>query len=124
MNVALWIVQGVLSAAFLMSGGMKLFAYEKYRRQAEAHSPGEGPGVSKGLTTFIGISELAGALGLILPLATHTAPILTSLAALGLAIIMILAIGFHMGRKEPATPAVVLLVLAVVVTVGRGLNYN
>lgn len=124
MNLALWIVQGLLSAAFLMSGVMKLFAYEKYRKQAEAHSPGKGPGISKGLTTFIGISELAGALGLILPPATHIAPVLTPLAALGLAIIMILAIIFHMRRKEPAAPAMVLLVLAVFVTIGRGLNYN
>ena len=118
MNLALWIVQGLLSAAFLMSGGMKLFAYEKYQKKAK------GPGISRGLATFIGVSELAGALGLILPLATHTAPLLTPLAALGLAIVMILAIGFHVKRKEPATPAAVLLILAIFVTIGRGLNYN
>lgn len=118
MNIALWIVQALLSAAFLMSAGMKLFAYEKYQKMAN------GPGVSKGLVTFIGISELAGALGLILPLATHIAPLLTPLAALGLAIIMVLAIGFHIRRKESATPAAVLLVLTVFVTIGRGLNYN
>ena len=122
MNLALWIAQGLLSAAFLMAGGMKVFAYEKYRKQAEAQSPAKGPGISKGLTTFIGISELAGALGLIVPLATHTAPILTPLAALGLAIIMILAVGFHLRRKEPATAAAVLLILSVFVTVGRTLN--
>jgi hypothetical protein len=105
-----------------MAGGMKLFAYEKYRKQAEQNAPGKGPGVSKGLTTFIGISELAGGLGLILPQATHTAPVLTPLAALGLAIIMILAIGFHLRRKEPATAAVVLLILSVFVTIGRTLD--
>ncbi len=116
MNIALWIVQALLSAAFLMSGAMKLFAYEKYQKKAK------GPGISRGLATFIGISELAGALGLILPLATHIAPALTPLAALGLAIIMVLAIGFHVRRKEPATPAVVLLALAVFVTIGRAIN--
>ncbi|MDP8989853.1 MAG: DoxX family protein [Acidobacteriota bacterium] len=118
MNIALWIVQALLSAAFFMSGGMKLFAYEKFQKMSK------GRGISKGLVTFIGISELAGALGLILPLATHIAPLLTPLAALGLAIIMVLAIGFHIRRKEPSTPAVVLLVLAIFVTIGRGLNYN
>jgi len=122
MNLALWIVQALLCAAFLMAGGMKLFAYEKYKKQAEQNAPGKGPGVSKGLTTFIGVSELAGGLGLILPQATHTAPALTPLAALGLAIIMILAIGFHLRRKEPATAAVVLLILSVFVTIGRTLS--
>jgi uncharacterized membrane protein YphA (DoxX/SURF4 family) len=115
-NIALWIVQALLSAAFLMAGGMKLFAYEKYQKQAK------GPGISRGLATFIGISELTGALGLILPLATHIAPVLTPLAALGLAIIMVLAIRFHLWRREPATPAAVLLVLAAFVAIGRGLN--
>jgi uncharacterized membrane protein YphA (DoxX/SURF4 family) len=118
MNIALWIVQALLSAAFLMSGGMKLFAYEKYQKMAK------GPGISKGLVTFIGIAEVAGALGLILPLATHIAPLLTPLAALGLAIIMILAIAFHVKRKETAAPPAVLLILAIFVTIGRGLNYN
>ncbi len=38
MNIALWIVQGLLCVAFLMAGGMKLFAYEKYKKQAEEHA--------------------------------------------------------------------------------------
>ena len=105
-----------------MAGGMKLFAYDRYKKQAEENAPGKGPGISKGLTTFIGVSELAGGLGLILPQATHTAPLLTPLAALGLAIIMVLAIGFHLRRKEPATAAAVLLILSVFVTIGRILN--
>jgi uncharacterized membrane protein YphA (DoxX/SURF4 family) len=122
MNLTLWIVQGLLSAAFLMAGGMKLFAYEKYKQQTEGKTPGNGPGISRGLVTFIGISEIAGGLGLILPQATHFAQILTPLAALGLATIMVLAIGFHLRRKEAATPAIVLFVLSLFVTVGRGLN--
>lgn len=122
MNLTLWIVQGLLSAAFLMAGGMKLFAYEKYKKQAEGKSPAKGPGISRGLTTFIGISELAGGLGLILPQATHIAPVLTPLAALGLTVIMVLAIVFHLRRREPATPAAILLVLAVFVAIGRSLS--
>jgi uncharacterized membrane protein YphA (DoxX/SURF4 family) len=122
MNLTLWIVQGLLSAAFLMAGGMKVFAYEKYKQQTAGKEPGKGHEISKGLVTFIGISEIAGGLGLILPQATHFVPILTPLAALGLAIIMVLAIAFHFRRKEAATPAIVLLVLSLFVTVGRGLN--
>jgi uncharacterized membrane protein YphA (DoxX/SURF4 family) len=79
---------------------MKLFAYEKFKKTTEARSPGHR-GPSKELTTFIGISEVAGAFGLILPAATGIAPILTTLAALGLAIIMFLAVIFHLRQKEP-----------------------
>ena len=119
MNTALWIVQGLLAAGFLFFGGMKLFAYEKYKKMTAERSPGHAP-PSKELTTFIGMSEVAGALGLILPAATGVAPILTTLAAVGLATIMILATIFHLRRKEPASVPVALFVLAAFVVVGRG----
>src|SRR5258708_6898799 len=119
MNAALWIVQGLLAVGFLLVGGMKLFAYEKFKKMTEERSPGQ-PGPSKELAIFIGISEVAGAFGLILPAATGIAPILTTLAAVGLAIIMILAVIFHLSRKEPASVPAVFLVLAAFVVVGRG----
>jgi uncharacterized membrane protein YphA (DoxX/SURF4 family) len=115
MNTALWIVQLVLCIAFLGSGGMKVFAYRKYKETV-----GRDIGLSKGLVTFIGISELAGALGLILPGFTGIAPILAPIAAAGLGVIMLLATGFHLMRKEPPWPTVVLLILAGFVVVGRG----
>ena len=68
--------------------------------------------VSRGLTTFIGICEVAGGLGLILPMATGVAASLTTLAALGLGIIMVLATIYHLRRKEPAFVPIGLLVLA------------
>jgi len=117
MNIALWFVQGLLCVAFLGSGGLKVFAYRKY-----LESVGGKLGLSKGLVTFIGISELAGALGIILPMATGIAPILTTLAAVGLGIIMLLATGFHLKRKEPAYATLALLILAGFVAVGRGLG--
>jgi hypothetical protein len=115
MNTALWIVQLVLCIAFLGSGGMKVFAYRKYNETA-----GRDLDLSRGLVTFIGISELAGALGLMLPGFSGIAPILAPIAATGLGIIMLLAIGFHLKRKESPGPAVVLLILAGFVAVGRG----
>jgi hypothetical protein len=87
MHLVLWIVQGLLCALYLMAGGMKVFAYERYKKMGEARSPNQSLGLSKGLVTFIGISELVGAAGLILPLATGISPVVTTLAALGLAII-------------------------------------
>jgi uncharacterized membrane protein YphA (DoxX/SURF4 family) len=80
---------------FLMAGVMKAFQYER----AKASLPWVKD-VSKGLVTFIGISELLGGLGLVLPLLTGILPWLTPLAAVGLALIMILAMIFHARRGE------------------------
>jgi hypothetical protein len=57
-------------------------------------------GIPVALARFIGYSELAAGFGLILPAATRILPWLTPLAASGLAIIMILAIPFHIMRGE------------------------
>jgi uncharacterized membrane protein YphA (DoxX/SURF4 family) len=113
MNLAIWIVQGLLAFAFIAAGGMKLFAYEKYKTQSEKNGP---TGVTRGLAAFIGIAEIAGALGIVLPMATNTAPWLSPWAAVGLATIMLLAIVFHLRRHEsPAAPAILFLLAAFVV---------
>ncbi|NOU97419.1 hypothetical protein GC093_29940 [Paenibacillus sp. LMG 31456] len=65
MNIALWIVQGLLALMFITAGTMKAFQYEK----AKTSLPWVKDS-SKGLVTFIGVSELLGGLGLILPQAT------------------------------------------------------
>src|SRR3979409_709302 len=116
MNLALWIVQGFLAFAFLAIGSMKLFAYEKYKAMSEKNGPS---GISRGLVTFIGTAEIAGALGIILPMATNVAPWLSWWAAVGLSITMVLAIGFHIRRHESFVPPAVLLLLAVFVVYGR-----
>ena len=43
MNIALWIAQGILCAVFLGAGGMKVFAYKKFRESSEKHSQGRDP---------------------------------------------------------------------------------
>lgn len=75
---------------------------------------------SDGTVKFIGVVEILGALGLILPAATGIAPILTVLAAIGLAITMLLAavVHFRRGEKQKTVPSVVLLALAATVAVG------
>jgi uncharacterized membrane protein len=119
MNIALWIAQGLLTLIFLAAGGMKVFAYEKFKQSAEKKYPPHGLGLSKGLVTFIGLSELAGSLGLILPTVTGVYPSLTTWAAIGLAIIVFLATLFHFRRHESPLVTVVLLALAVFVAGGR-----
>ncbi|MFF4357629.1 DoxX family protein [Streptomyces sp. NPDC001604] len=117
MNVFLWIVQAVLAAMFAMAGVMKSTQpkdklVEKLPWTAD---------FSQGTVRFIGIVEFAAALGLILPAATDIAPVLTPLAATGLAVVMVLAAITHARRKEPAAIAfnAVLLILAALVAWGR-----
>jgi uncharacterized membrane protein len=116
MNTALWVAQGLLSLAFAAAGTMKVFAYEKYRVMADKNGPS---GITRRLASFIGIAELAGALGVVLPMAAGVALWLSAWAAIGLAAIMLLAIGYHLRRREPPTAPAILLALAVFVAFGR-----
>jgi uncharacterized membrane protein len=116
MNVTLWIIQGLLASAFIAIGAMKLFAYEKYKVLSEKNGP---TGITRGLVTFIGIAELAGGLGIVLPMATNIAPSLSPWAAVGLSTIMLLAIGFHLRRHESPVAPGILFLLAVFVVFGR-----
>lgn len=116
MNITLWIVQILLAAMFLMAGSTKAFNYEK----AKSSLPWVKD-VPKNLVTFIGISELLAGLGLILPLALNILPILTPVAAIAIAVIMVLSALFHLTRKEYSGIIfnIVLLVLALIVAIGR-----
>jgi len=73
------------------------------------------------LVRFIGVAEVAGAIGLILPAATRIKPVLTPLAAVGILVIMVLATGFHIYKGEfHALPVTLLLgAMATFVAWGR-----
>jgi putative oxidoreductase len=116
-NVTLWIVQLLLAVAFGMAGIMKS-TQPIAELTAAMGWPGDLPSV---VVRFIGASELAGALGLVLPSATRIRPLLTPLAAMGLVIVMLLAALFHISRGEwGALPVnVVLGGLAAFVAWGR-----
>jgi hypothetical protein len=68
---------------------------------------------------FIGVVELLGAIGVVVPMAMNIDPWLTPLAATGLAIAMLLAVVYHVRRKEPPMAPAVLMSLALLVAVGR-----
>jgi uncharacterized membrane protein YphA (DoxX/SURF4 family) len=96
MNVALWVVQVALAVMFLLGGWGKLtWPYA----ELVARVPW-GSAVSEPLFRFIGLSEVLGALGLVLPATTRIKPWLTPLAAAGLLLIMVLAFFFHVSRGE------------------------
>jgi putative oxidoreductase len=95
LHIALWIAQVLLALAFGMAGAMKTFTpIDELVKNM--------PWVSSAplLPRFIGLAELCGALGMVLPSVTRIRPVLTPLAALGLLIIMVLATGMHIVRGE------------------------
>lgn len=117
MHISLWIVQVLLAAMFLMAGANKLF-------QSITELSKMLPWVTQvpeGLVRFIGLSELLGAFGLLLPSILRVKPVLTTFAALGLSTIMVFAAIFHLLKGE--FPVIgfnlVLLVLAIFVAWGR-----
>ena len=114
MNVPLWIIQILLAVVFLVSGITKVI---RPSEKLKAGLPEFHPGVIR----LIAVAEILGALGLILQGITGVTPILTPVAASGLAIIMIGAVVTHARRKEGKAVAMnlVLLILTVVVAVGR-----
>ena len=81
MNIALWIIQSLLAFLFLFAGGMKLILPIEEMTQQMAM-----PGL---FLRFIGVCEVLGGLGLVLPWLIGIRPGLTPLAAVGLLIIMI-----------------------------------
>jgi len=118
MNVVLWIIAGLLAAAFLAAGAMKLGQpKEKLAKSGLAWTED----FSAGQVKAIGAIEVLAAIGLILPAALDIAPVLVPLAALGLVITMIGAAVTHVRRGEMSaiTANVVILVLAAVVAWGR-----
>jgi uncharacterized membrane protein YphA (DoxX/SURF4 family) len=118
MNVVLWVLQIVLALAFAAAGTFKL---TKSRAALAEQQMGWVEDFSDSAVKGIGAAELLGAVGLILPAWTGIAPVLTPLAATGLAITMIGALIVHARRHETKAfpPPLVLGVLALIVAWGR-----
>lgn len=96
LNIALWAAQLLLAIAFGMAG------FLKSTQPIDALAPQMEwvAAVPVWLVRFIGVSELAGAAGLVLPALTRIKPALTPLAAAGLLAVMVLASLFHVTRGE------------------------
>lgn len=114
MYIALWVVTGIFAALFAMAGTMKAVTPYGQVREKMAWVEDVTPAQLKG----IGIVELLGAIGLILPAATGIAPWLTPVAALGLLVTMVVATALHVRRKEPLVPSLILGIVALVVAIG------
>jgi uncharacterized membrane protein len=116
-NILLWVLQGVLAATFLLAGLMKL---TQPKEKLAARVPWVED-FSQGTVRFIGIAEVAGAAGLILPAATGILPILTPIAATALAVVMVLAAVTHGRHRELSAIAFNAVLFALLGVVAWGL---
>ena len=122
MNIVLWIAQVLLAVLYLMAGTMKTFQTAKAKEQLPW-----AKNRSDEFVRFVGISELLGAFGLILPILTGILPWLTPIAAIGLSLIQLLAIFTeHLPKKEYTVlpMSLVLLTLSVFVVIGRWMLFS
>ena len=123
MNIALWIAQGLLALAYLAAGGLKVVR-PRERLVASGNFDWMKDTSDAGVQA-VGLVEILGALGVILPWLTGIAPILTPIAAIGLVAVQIGALRVHLVRDErqPLPANVFLLLLAAFVAVGRFLGW-
>jgi uncharacterized membrane protein YphA (DoxX/SURF4 family) len=117
MNVALWIAQLVLAVLFLTSGALKSVMSKE--RMLATGQTGVAPFPLPAIRV-IAACELLGVLGLLLPRLTGIAPVLTPVAALGLAVLMVGAAVSHGSLREYPQASVNLALLAVCVFVAIG----
>lgn len=120
MDTALWIVAWLLAVMYVVSGVGKLFL-QREKIAGVASAAGWVLDFSPGTVKFIGLVEILGAAGLILPALLDIAPELVPLAALGLALVMAGAVVVRLRRREPLVALLDLgyLALCAFVAIGR-----
>lgn len=121
LHIGLWVVQALLALAFVGAGATKLMNGPEALVAMGMNWPNRMPSFMR---FVIGGSEVAGALGLILPSALRIMPQLTAAAAAGLALVMVLAGADHAmaGEMGNLPPVVVLGSLAGFVAWGRAIG--
>jgi uncharacterized membrane protein YphA (DoxX/SURF4 family) len=109
LHYGLWVAQVLLAVVFAVTGIMKLaISPADFTQKMPA-----GLTLPLALIRFIGVAEVAGVIGLILPSATRILPVLTPVAAGALALVMALAAILHASRGELTSLAVVLVLGAI-----------
>lgn len=93
LNTTVWIAEGFLAAFFLMAGLPKIVGRGIDRWVGFDDVP-------RLMTVIIGISEICAAVGLVVPLLVDEGEWTTPLAGLGIAVISLMASGFHIRNRE------------------------
>jgi hypothetical protein len=117
MNTVAWVLQGVLALIYLFHGVLYSVSPEPLVRSMREQGAWP-PAIPDSFRRFIGVAELAAAVGLVVPGLIHFATWLTPLAALGLAIVMVGAAVYHGRRAEYPMVATAIVLLALVVFTG------
>ena len=115
MNKLLWVLQVVLGVYFIVVGVMHFVVPEGLPAQMDWMYA-----LSDTLHTISGIAEILGGLGLILPAVTGIRPELVAYAAFGLALVMVGAAIWHLGRGEATQVVLNVINIAVLAFVGYG----
>jgi hypothetical protein len=115
MNLALWIVQGLLALVMALAGTFKVVTpREKLAEKMRWAKTWTDMNVK-----LLGLAEVLGAVGLVVPGVTGILPVLTPVAAVCLAVLMGGAVKTHRELNEPTAPAMVLAALCLLVAAGR-----
>jgi hypothetical protein len=115
MTTALWIAQGFAALVFFLTGTLKVVTPKEKLARKMYWAATWPPGRIK----LLGLAEVAGAIGLVLPGALHIAPVLTPIAAVYLAVLMLGAVQTHRRLHESPVPALVLALVCAGIAVGR-----
>ncbi len=114
-NTLLWIAQGFVASVVTLAGTTKLVV-PREKLQTRMHWAASWP---RERIKLLGLAEIAGAVGLIVPLATGIAPVLTPIAALCVGVLMAGAVRTHQRLGEGFVGAAVIGALCIAIAVGR-----
>lgn len=116
METTLWLMQAILATVMTVSGTVILIFRKKLKPKLTWLTE-----YSPAMVAFICLSKIAGGIGLVVPMLSGILPILTPIAAIGIATIMVLAFSYHIRVKEykdvPAT--IIFFIMAVFIAYFR-----
>jgi hypothetical protein len=106
MNITLWVFQVALAVAFAAHGWILLAPSPEIAAQMNAELP-------RWFWLFLGVAEMAAAVGLIIPGLTRIMPWLVTWAAVGIMIVMVSATAWHLVRGELSSAVITLVLLGI-----------
>jgi uncharacterized membrane protein len=119
MNSLDWFAQILFGCVFLLDGLRRVFRISSGFEPEQNATQGQCIGMSRGATLVIGLAEMGGALGLLVPTHSALANILPLLAAVELAVLSLLVAICYVRRKIATGPIIALFLFAMFIVVGR-----